>query len=1376
MKLRRKTVIIVGMTITILIGSLFLAAQSISSQSVSNTENKETRQDVERLQSVLSQEISDLNATALDYAAWDDTYTFIQDHNINYVNANMMDATFVNLRLSTMVFFNSSSQIVYGKAFSLINATEMPLPSSFKERLGNDSLLQHSSPESSLAGLVLLPEGPMLIASRPILTSERQGPIRGTLSIGRFLDSAEITYLNQVTHRPIVVQTVDSREMPSDFLKANSSLSKESSIFVQPLTEKTIAGYALIEDIYGNPSLVLRVEAPRDLYAQAQASILYLVLSLALVGVTFGGLTVMLLEKFVLSRLSKLTKNVAQISETHNFAARVSISGKDELSGLAREINGMLEELTHAEETTRQSDTRLRQVTENMTDVVGLTDVNGVYKYVSPSVRRTLGYEPSDLLGKSVFDLMHPDDIDKARKTVQDSIKTLVRGRIEARCKHVDGHYVWMEGAGDFIVDENGEPVGTVFSLRDTTERKQIESKLKDSEERLSSLIELAPDAIYVNDLEGTFTDGNKQAENVTGYAKEELVGKNFFTAGLLPEKYVPKAIEMLQKNASGQKAGPEEFELTRKDGSTITVEISAIPVERGGKVEILGIARDITERRKIENALRDNEEKYRLLFDNVNDVVFSYDNEFKLSNVSPSVEKALGYRPEELVGKPVQELGLMAPESMEIALANAMQALSGKRVGSIAYEFIKKDGSRAFGEVNSSPLIRDGKVAGVIAVARDITERKEMEDRIKESEEKFRGITERSFDIIVTVDLDGVITYISPALEKITPYRTADLLGKPFQNLFATSKLPNVLEVFSEISQGKSVQGLEVETLRKDGSSGLFEVNVSPIMVEGKIVGIQAIARDITERKRIENRLEQTNKKLQTLLQTAREGIITADPLDNLTFANKAFADILGYTEEELFNLNLRKLLDEQGLRRIVEETESRKTGKVSRYELVLYPKDKKPRIVQVTASPLWNEDGSFAGSMGIMMDVTEHKKIEEALRESEEKMRNILQSSPDAISATDLTGNIVDCNQATLAITGYSTKTDLIGKNVITFVAERDRKRVKQDILRTAEQDWMKDVEYTFLKKNGSEYPVEVSASVVRDASGEPKYFVAIFKDITERKEMQRKLEEYSQQLENLVEKRTRQLREAQEQLIRSERLAAIGQVAAMVGHDLRNPLTGIKGAAYYLRTKLGPAADHNIVEMVELIEKDVQYSNKIITDLLDYSREIRLELTETTPMVIVSESLSLIGIPKNVQALNLTQNEPKIKIDSEKMKRVFANLVKNAVDAMPNGGKLTITSRKIDARVEITFADNGQGMTQEVMQKIWTPFFTTKAKGMGLGLPVCKRIVEAHKGSISVNSKVNKGTTFTITIPIEPQLQGGEKIWVNVPESLSSTTTKA
>jgi signal transduction histidine kinase len=306
-----------------------------------------------------------------------------------------------------------------------------------------------------------------------------------------------------------------------------------------------------------------------------------------------------------------------------------------------------------------------------------------------------------------------------------------------------------------------------------------------------------------------------------------------------------------------------------------------------------------------------------------------------------------------------------------------------------------------------------------------------------------------------------------------------------------------------------------------------------------------------------------------------------------------------------------------------------------------------------------------------------------------------------------------------------------------------------------------------------DGRSWWVSATKVPIKDKEGRSIGTVGISRDITERKKMEEELRRYSGHLEELVEERTKELKEAQNRLLKSERLAAIGELAGMVGHDLRNPLTGITGATYYLKTKYGQKMDHKAKEMVEIIEKAIEYSNKIINDLLEYSREIKLELTEGNLKAITRDALSLVEIPENIQVVDLTENEPKIKVDVDKLKRVFINMIKNAVDAMPKGGKLTIKSKKATDHWEIGFSDTGMGMPRCMLKKIWAPFFTTKAKGMGLGLAICKRIAEAHGGKISVRSAIAKGTTFTVAIPINPP-EREEKVWANIPESLLSMTT--
>jgi signal transduction histidine kinase len=243
----------------------------------------------------------------------------------------------------------------------------------------------------------------------------------------------------------------------------------------------------------------------------------------------------------------------------------------------------------------------------------------------------------------------------------------------------------------------------------------------------------------------------------------------------------------------------------------------------------------------------------------------------------------------------------------------------------------------------------------------------------------------------------------------------------------------------------------------------------------------------------------------------------------------------------------------------------------------------------------------------------------------------------------------------------------------------------------------------------------------------------------------------------LKSQLKQTKEELQFAQEKLLKAERLAAIGELAGMIGHDLRNPLTGITNAAYYLRIRSDSIMNDKEREMLKTIERCVERSNNIIKELLEYSKEIRLCLVETNPNSLIEDALSQIVVPASVEIDNQTQVQPMLKIDKEKVARVFINIIKNAFDAMPNGGRLIIKSESAENNVVFSFKDTGTGMTEEVMSKIWTPLFTTKAEGMGFGLAICKRIIEAHRGSITVESEVGKGSLFMVKFPLDTKPVG-------------------
>jgi signal transduction histidine kinase len=281
----------------------------------------------------------------------------------------------------------------------------------------------------------------------------------------------------------------------------------------------------------------------------------------------------------------------------------------------------------------------------------------------------------------------------------------------------------------------------------------------------------------------------------------------------------------------------------------------------------------------------------------------------------------------------------------------------------------------------------------------------------------------------------------------------------------------------------------------------------------------------------------------------------------------------------------------------------------------------------------------------------------------------------------------------------------------------------------------------------------------TLIRDQSGHPLFWQGIMLDITERKRAEGTLKEYSERLEDMVEERTQELREAQERLVRQEKLAVLGQLAGGVGHELRNPLGAIKNAAYFLNMVLAEP-DPEVKETLEIMEQEVATSERIISSLLDFARARPPTRQKVDINDVVRKALSRTAVPEQVEAtLQLGEALPTILADPDQLAQVFGNIIRNGIQAMPEGGQLVVKTSEVSEKpprsgwVAVSFTDTGAGIPEENLGKVFEPLFTTKAKGIGLGLAIVKTLVEGHGGTIEVQSEVGKGSTFTIRLPVSP-----------------------
>jgi PAS domain S-box-containing protein len=338
-----------------------------------------------------------------------------------------------------------------------------------------------------------------------------------------------------------------------------------------------------------------------------------------------------------------------------------------------------------------------------------------------------------------------------------------------------------------------------------------------------------------------------------------------------------------------------------------------------------------------------------------------------------------------------------------------------------------------------------------------------------------------------------------------------------------------------------------------------------------------------------------------------------------------------------------------------------------------------------------------------------------------------NILTTMPDSLILADVKAKILRVNERLANFVGYE-KEELIGKSITKLCIENEEKNCANLLEELAIKKIIRNRELTFKSKSGTKLNVFFSGSIVKSKMGRDIGIVCIIHDITDMKKME-------------------------EKLVKTEKLASIGELAGQIGHDLRNPLAGIKNGIYLIRKKDNPLAEAKKEEVFGWIEDAIEDSNRIITSLVDYSSELNLRPEQCTPKSLAMYALSNIQIPDRLSIINNTTDDVKMFLDVQSMVKVFTNIIKNAIEASPENGIIKIQSMLKGQNIEISFTDSGIGISESILPKLFAPLVTTKAKGMGMSLAICKRIVEAHGGKIAVESKIWKGTTFTINLPIKP-----------------------
>jgi hypothetical protein len=733
--------------------------------------------------------------------------------------------------------------------------------------------------------------------------------------------------------------------------------------------------------------------------------------------------------------------------------------------------------------------------------------------------------------------------------------------------------------------------------------------------------------------------------------------------------------------------------------------------------------------------------------------VIIGFDGCFK--QISPSIERILGWKKEVVMSKPFHDF--IYPDDRERTVAEVEAFKNGKDAVQFENRCCCKDGSYKWISWNSH-LIPEKQI--IVAIGRDITEKKRTEEAIKEIENQYRIIFENSRDGINMLNLKtGKYVFMNPAQVKLTGFTVEEINNISAEEAYERTHPDDrqiTIDQQKKVAAGEDVsEPVEYRWKVKSGEYRWYSDSRKLIRnAQGQAVAMVGISRDITElkkaaeeKRRMQDAVQQERDRLSALVNSIPDEVWFADTQKKFTLVNpsaiKEFSSKNGSVEMDVEKLvgSVRPMEEAPPLRAL--------RGEVVRNleEKVRTPATGELRTRQVNSAPVRNANGEIIGAVSVVRDITEQKKAEEALRNSviweatSFYTRNLIEASLDPLVTISAEGKITDVNKATELATGCS-RNELIGSDFSDYFTEPEK--AKAGYKQVFEKGFVRDYPLAIRHKSGKVSDVLYNASVFRDEKGKVQGVFAAARDITERKSLET-------------------------QLLRAQRLESLGTLAGGIAHDIRNIITPLTLGLDMLDTKVKEKEDH---EMIALLQKNLQRGIDLTKQILTFARgtEIERKPLEVSKLIDEIEKILKETFPKTI---NIEKKvNPQISViegDISQLHQVLINLCINARDAMPYGGKLGINAEnasideyyaknnpeaKAGQYVCIEVTDNGVGMSSEVMNRLFEPFFTTKkqGEGTGLGLSTARSIVKSHGGFINVYSELGNGSTFKVFLPVK------------------------
>jgi len=723
------------------------------------------------------------------------------------------------------------------------------------------------------------------------------------------------------------------------------------------------------------------------------------------------------------------------------------------------------------------------------------------------------------------------------------------------------------------------------------------------------------------------------------------------------------------------------------------------------------------------------------------NDIIYLTDENYHIVEVNDRALEAYGYTRQEMLGMPLA--ALISPGGLSSYQARLRKI---QQKGTIVAEGIhqRKDGSTFPVEV-SGRIIKVEDKTYLQGIVRDITQRKRVEEDILSQYAIMNAIIESQSAPIFTVDKNYCYTtFNSSHAAVMKALFGADIeIGKSLLDYHTVEA--DRKQAKQNIDRALSGESITLESYAGEESLSrrFFEIAHNPVInAVGQVIGASVFARDLTARKRAEKALQQSEERYRTILEETEEGYYEVDLAGTFTSVNDTGAQLLDHSRKKLIGMNYRSIFSEQEQQNLFKAfSKVYQTGQPVRNLLFeAIAGDDGNRVGELSVFPLRNEKGEIISFRGVGREITERKKAEEALQQSEDRYRTILKEIADSYFEVDLAGNLTFVNDATCHNLGYSRE-ELLGINYRDFSAKEDIEHVYQvfnQVYRTGKPN--KGFLWKVIRKDESIGFADASVSLLRSQGGEIIGFRGVGRDITERK---------------MAEEKRIQL-ELKAQI--ASRLASVGEMAAGVAHEINNPLTAVTGYAQLLVDREDVPSD--IRSDLAAINDGARRVAGIVRTLLAFSRQTKPQRKLADINELIESTLVLRAYHLRVNNIEVvTRLVPDLLetvVDPGQIQQVLLNLIVNAEMEMKlayGKGKLTITTKKSDNTIKICFQDNGPGIKPEVMDKIFDPFFTTRevGEGTGLGLSLCYGIVAEHKGKIYAESKPGKGATFIIELPV-------------------------